>query len=79
MCQILDSKVIPKKEIDDGNQQNELDQMDHFNGSYVDQVDDSCVLYCERFMEFLIDLLSQLPTRRYLEGKKFSSVPLFSG
>lgn len=32
-----------------------------------DQVDDSCVLYCERFMEFLIDLLSQLPTRRYSE------------
>ncbi|CAN1813775.1 RNA helicase aquarius [Linum perenne] len=30
------------------------------------QVDDAAVLYCERFMEFLIDLLSQLPTRRYL-------------
>ncbi|KAL5542055.1 hypothetical protein UlMin_009765 [Ulmus minor] len=29
------------------------------------QVDDACVLYCERFMEFLIDLLSQLPTRSY--------------
>ncbi|GAB2209722.1 hypothetical protein Drorol1_Dr00026945 [Drosera rotundifolia] len=29
-------------------------------------VDDACVLFCERFMEFLIDLLSQLPTRRYL-------------
>lgn len=29
------------------------------------EVDDACVLYCERFMEFLIDLLSQLPTRRY--------------
>jgi len=28
-------------------------------------VNDACVLYCERFMEFLIDLLSQLPTRRY--------------
>lgn len=27
-------------------------------------VDDAAVLYCERFMEFLIDLLSQLPTRR---------------
>ncbi|KAM7263832.1 hypothetical protein ACFE04_001515 [Oxalis oulophora] len=27
---------------------------------------DACVLYCEKFMEFLIDLLSQLPTRRYL-------------
>lgn len=32
--------------------------------SMEDQVDESCVLYCERFMEFLIDLLSQLPTRR---------------
>ncbi|CAL1411701.1 unnamed protein product [Linum trigynum] len=30
------------------------------------QVDDAAVLYSERFMEFLIDLLSQLPTRRYL-------------
>ncbi|GMH30504.1 hypothetical protein Nepgr_032347 [Nepenthes gracilis] len=30
------------------------------------EVDDACVLYCERFMEFLIDLLSQLPTRRYI-------------
>ncbi|KAL5565693.1 hypothetical protein UlMin_028857 [Ulmus minor] len=30
------------------------------------QVDDACVSYCERFMEFLIDHLSQLPTRRYL-------------
>ncbi|KAL6557906.1 hypothetical protein OROMI_018256 [Orobanche minor] len=27
-------------------------------------VDDACLLYCERFIEFLIDLLSQLPTRR---------------
>uniref|UniRef100_A0A7N2M6F9 Intron-binding protein aquarius n=1 Tax=Quercus lobata TaxID=97700 RepID=A0A7N2M6F9_QUELO len=33
---------------------------------FLEQVDDACVLYCERFMEFLIDLLSQLPTRRYL-------------
>ncbi|KAG5249967.1 intron-binding protein [Salix suchowensis] len=31
-----------------------------------DEIDDAAVLYCERFMEFLIDLLSQLPTRRYL-------------
>ncbi|KAF5733623.1 intron-binding protein aquarius [Tripterygium wilfordii] len=31
-----------------------------------EQGDDACVLYCERSMEFLIDLLSQLPTRRYL-------------
>ncbi|XP_020250043.1 intron-binding protein aquarius [Asparagus officinalis] len=49
--EILDSKVIPRMQIDD-----------------EDQVDDSCVLYCERFMEFLIDLLSQLPTRRFLKA-----------
>ncbi|KAI3949343.1 hypothetical protein MKW98_023280 [Papaver atlanticum] len=35
-----------------------------FGGS--EQVDNGGVLYCERFMEFLIDLLSQLPTRRFL-------------
>jgi hypothetical protein len=28
-------------------------------------VDPTSLLYCERFAEFLIDLLSQLPTRRY--------------
>lgn len=33
----------------------------------LELVDDACVLYCERFMEFLIDLLSQLPTRRYAD------------
>lgn len=56
--QVLDSEVFPCKhggEVDDG-----LD-VDGFG-----QVDDACVLYCERFMEFLIDLLSQLPTRRYI-------------
>ncbi|KAI3941024.1 hypothetical protein MKX01_037915 [Papaver californicum] len=31
-----------------------------------EQVNNGCVLYCKRFMEFLIDLLSQLPTRRFL-------------
>lgn len=53
-CQILDSKVIHQNlsghEVSD---------------SYDKLVDESSVLYCERFMEFLIDLLSQLPTRRY--------------
>lgn len=29
------------------------------------QVNESSILYCERFVEFLIDLLSQLPTRRF--------------
>ncbi|EHA8590451.1 RNA helicase aquarius [Cocos nucifera] len=56
--EILDSKVV---------QQKHDDEETHFNGSYKVQVDDSCVLYCERFMEFLIDLLSQLPTRRFLK------------
>ncbi|KAH7656226.1 CWF11 family protein [Dioscorea alata] len=35
--------------------------------SIDEQIDDACVLYCERFTEFLIDLLSQLPTRRFLK------------
>lgn len=44
------------------------------HGVFADEVDDtagsqlvveSSVLYCERFMEFLIDMLNQLPTRRY--------------
>ncbi|CAA7395754.1 unnamed protein product [Spirodela intermedia] len=52
---ILDSKVIPQKDV-----------KDHFNSFGFEQVDEGCVLYCERFMEFLIDLLSQLPTRRFL-------------
>ncbi|XP_008795569.2 RNA helicase aquarius [Phoenix dactylifera] len=56
--EILDSKVI---------QQKHDDEETHFNDSYNVQIDDSCVLYCERFMEFLIDLLSQLPTRRFLK------------
>jgi intron-binding protein aquarius len=40
------------------------DEVDDTAGSQL--VDDSSVLYCERFMEFLIDMLNQLPTRRYL-------------
>lgn len=48
--EVLDSKVFSRKQGDD---------------ELVD-VDEACILYCERFMEFLIDLLSQLPTRRYL-------------
>uniref|UniRef100_A0A1D1XQ76 Intron-binding protein aquarius n=1 Tax=Anthurium amnicola TaxID=1678845 RepID=A0A1D1XQ76_9ARAE len=54
--EILDSKVILQK-----------DGEDHFNTYAPEQIDDGCVLYCERFMEFLIDLLSQLPTRRFLK------------
>ncbi|KAH6766515.1 P-loop containing nucleoside triphosphate hydrolases superfamily protein [Perilla frutescens var. hirtella] len=52
--EVLDSEVFSSKS--NGN-----------NDPYTpgsEYVDDACVLYCERFMEFLIDLLSQLPTRR---------------
>lgn len=52
--EILDTKVFHC--IDSG----ELD------ANSLEEVDGACILYCERFMEFLIDLLSQLPTRRYL-------------
>lgn len=31
----------------------------------VGDVDPDAVAYCERFLEFLIDLEAQLPTRRY--------------
>ncbi|KAK3147071.1 hypothetical protein QOZ80_3BG0277710 [Eleusine coracana subsp. coracana] len=57
--EILDSKVIISSH-QDGGEESVL------NESLSGQVDDSCVLYCERFMEFLIDMLSQLPTRRFL-------------
>jgi len=32
----------------------------------VAQLDKQKLLYCERFAELLIDLLSQLPTRRFV-------------
>ncbi|CAA3022407.1 intron-binding aquarius [Olea europaea subsp. europaea] len=54
--EVLDSKVSPLK------QQNDED--DNVVNVNEYEVDDAAVLYCERFMEFLIDLLSQLPTRR---------------
>ncbi|GLT61707.1 hypothetical protein SLA2020_343940 [Shorea laevis] len=57
--EVLDNKVFPQK-----HSVNEDDELADANG--FDQVEDASVLYCERFMEFLIDLLSQLPTRRYL-------------
>ncbi|KAI3425621.1 uncharacterized protein J3R85_010143 [Psidium guajava] len=57
--EVLDFKVFPQPDGDNGN--------DGTTDAYsLGQVDDGSVLYCERFMEFLIDLLSQLPTRRYL-------------
>ncbi|KAH9608634.1 hypothetical protein KSS87_011141 [Heliosperma pusillum] len=54
--EVLNSKVFHNAQPDSEN----LD-----DGNF-EKVDDACILYCERFMEFLIDLLSQLPTRRYL-------------
>ncbi|CAI9278954.1 unnamed protein product [Lactuca saligna] len=55
--EVLDSKVFYH---DDDNE-----------GSKVhgfEQINEASILYCERFMEFLIDLLSQLPTRRYFKA-----------
>ncbi|TKY69055.1 Intron-binding protein aquarius [Spatholobus suberectus] len=57
--EILDSQVFPQKQLS-----GEDDELIDATG--LELVNDACVLYCERFMEFLIDLLSQLPTRRYL-------------
>nr|CAB3495750.1 unnamed protein product [Digitaria exilis] len=56
--EILDSKVILSSQDDS--------EESLLNESLSGQIDDSCVLYCERFVEFLIDMLSQLPTRRFL-------------
>lgn len=56
--QVLDGEVFP--------QSNSSDENGQFVGaSGLTEGDNACILYCERFMEFLIDLLSQLPTRRY--------------
>ncbi|KAK2976198.1 hypothetical protein RJ640_027489 [Escallonia rubra] len=55
--EVLDCKVFPREESGE--------EGGHIVVNSFQQVDDACVLYCERFMEFLIDLLSQLPTRRY--------------
>ena len=56
LYQVLDSTVFSQEHV---NEDNKI--IDAYG---LKQVDDACVLYCERFMEFLIDLLSQLPTRR---------------
>ncbi|GAA0161608.1 RNA helicase [Lithospermum erythrorhizon] len=58
--EVLGSQVFPQKHRDD-----EDDEFPDAIGS--EKIDDACVLYCERFMEFLIDLLSQLPTRRFIK------------
>ncbi|XP_043691162.1 RNA helicase aquarius isoform X2 [Telopea speciosissima] len=59
--EILDSKVFSDKQC--GNNDDQIVDSNTFG-----HFDDACLLYCERFMEFLIDLLSQLPTRRYLRA-----------
>ena len=41
-----------------------LDFLQRLNGSEKEQTGN--LLYCERFLELLVDLLSQLPTRRYV-------------
>ncbi|KAL4580798.1 hypothetical protein LXL04_017004 [Taraxacum kok-saghyz] len=56
--EVLDSKVF-NQDNDDNNQESKV------HGS--EQINEASILYCERFMEFLIDLLSQLPTRRYFK------------
>lgn len=40
--------------------------LDYLNSLYSDNVKEEQMLYCERFVEFLADLQSQLPTRRYI-------------
>lgn len=69
--EVLDRTVFLQKPCID-NDNNDNDGLDvHYSGSQP--VDDACVLYCERFVEFLIDLLSQLPTRRYICNLKLFS------
>ena len=57
LYQVLDSTVFSQE-------QHVIEDNKIIDAYGLKQVDDACVLYCERFMEFLIDLLSQLPTRR---------------
>ncbi|GFP96301.1 intron-binding protein aquarius [Phtheirospermum japonicum] len=54
---VLDSEVFSSKPKTD-------EDSDRVDDHGPEVVDGACLLYCERFMEFLIDLLSQLPTRR---------------
>ncbi|XP_071735864.1 uncharacterized protein [Rutidosis leptorrhynchoides] len=54
--EVLDSKVFYNDDDNGGS-----------NVHGFDQINEASILYCERFMEFLIDLLSQLPTRRYFK------------
>ena len=43
-----------------------LDFLNQIYGAAVGEEGKAALLYCERFMEFMIDLQSQLPTRRYV-------------
>lgn len=54
---MLDSHVFHHNQLDDEDGPVSIED--------TGEADEASVLYCERFMEFLIDLLSQLPTRRY--------------
>ncbi|KAJ5090497.1 hypothetical protein N7532_009181, partial [Penicillium argentinense] len=53
-----------------------LDFLQRLNGSEQSEN----LLYCERFMELLVDLLSQLPTRRYVNTllKDLNLLPIIS-
>ncbi|XP_058194691.1 uncharacterized protein LOC131311286 [Rhododendron vialii] len=55
--EVLDSNVFPHNQCGS----------DTMDVNPFEEVDDASVLYCERFMEFLTDLLSQLSTRRVLK------------
>ena len=57
LYQVLDSTVFSQE-------QHVIEDNKIIDAYGLKQVDDACVLYCERFKEFLIDFLSQLPTRR---------------
>ncbi|CAL0318518.1 unnamed protein product [Lupinus luteus] len=54
--EILNPQVFPKIQLS-----GEDDAL--IDASGLGLANDVCILYCERFMEILIDLLSQLPTR----------------
>ena len=60
---VLDS-AVPSPPADDGDGDDDMGTDNEVRGS----VDPESQLYCERFAEFLIDLLSQLPTRRFVRA-----------
>lgn len=64
--QVLDS-IHPAAELQAGDQRDEAEAGE---GALprVPPVDSAAVLYCNRFVELLIDLLSQLPTRKFVHA-----------